>query len=376
MKRRIFYVTGTRADFGLLAGTLDAIARDPHLELGLCVTGMHLLEEFGNTVRDVERSGLPIVGRVPVSLGEGSGAEMAIAIADALSGLTRLFLSSRPDLLFVLGDRGEMLAATLAAVHLNIPVVHLHGGERSGTVDESVRHAISKLAHYHFVSTEASRERLVRMGEIPETIHVTGAPGLDSIAKFLPEERESLCADVGFDPALPVCLLLFHPVVQSAGQAGEQVLSLLTAVRDLGLQTIALMPNADAGNHLIRQALRDVSTDRCLRLFRHLARDRFLSWMARADVMLGNSSSGIIEAASFGTPVVNVGDRQCGRERNRNTIDVESPAQVRPAIERALALGRLPIANVYGDGGATERIVSLLKTLDLSASILNKLIAY
>lgn len=376
MTRRIFYVTGTRADYGLLQGTLKAIAGDPHLDLGLCVTGMHLAEEFGATVFEIERAGLPIVGRVPLAFGDGSGEEMAVAIGDALIGLARLLSSSRPDLLLILGDRGEMLAAAIAAVHLNIPVVHLHGGERSGTVDESVRHAISKLSHYHFVSTQASLERLIKMGEHPETVHVTGAPGLDAIANFMPEERESLCASVDFDPALPICLLLFHPVLQSADRAGEQMASLLTAAGDLGLQTIALMPNADAGNHLIRQALNEVSTDPCVKLFKHLERGRFLSWMARADVMVGNSSSGIIEAASFGTPVINVGDRQRERERNRNTIDIESPEQARPAIEQALTGGRLPIANVYGDGRATERIVSLLKTVDLSPPILNKLMAY
>ena len=171
--RRILYLTGTRADFGLMRATLAGIQAHPELKLGLLVTGMHLDPRYGDTVREVEASGLPVVARVPVALGDDDGATMARAIGLELLGAVDALASFHPDLLLLLGDRGEMLAGAIAALHLNIPIVHLHGGELSGTVDEPVRHAISKLAHYHFTATEGARERLIRMGERPEHIHVT-----------------------------------------------------------------------------------------------------------------------------------------------------------------------------------------------------------
>ncbi len=171
--RRVLYVSGTRADFGLMQRTLAAIAADPRLELGIAVTGMHLLAAYGDTVREIEAAALPVVARIPVALDGSGGGAMARALAVQLEALVGVCEQWQPDLVLVLGDRGDMLAAALAAVHLGIPVAHVHGGERSGTVDESVRHAISKLAHLHLVATAQSRDRLIRMGETPQQIWVS-----------------------------------------------------------------------------------------------------------------------------------------------------------------------------------------------------------
>ncbi|MBT8214327.1 MAG: UDP-N-acetylglucosamine 2-epimerase, partial [Acidimicrobiia bacterium] len=180
MTRHITYVTGTRADFGLMRSTLELMAEDSRLSVDIVVTGMHLDPAFGRTVDEVLESGLAVAGEVPVDLGAG-GAGMANAIGQELMGITDVLGRNRPDVVMVLGDRGEMMAAALAAVHLNMPVVHLHGGERSGTVDESVRHAITKLAHFHFTATAGARDRVVAMGEDPSRVFVTGAPGLDGL---------------------------------------------------------------------------------------------------------------------------------------------------------------------------------------------------
>lgn len=375
--RRIVYVSGTRADFGLLESTLLRADADPRLDVSICVTGMHLLPEFGLTVREIEAAGLSVMARIPVDLAGADGAGMARALGQALIGMTDAFAAQRPDLVLLLGDRGEMLAGALAALHLNIPIVHLHGGERSGTVDEPVRHAISKLSHYHLTATPGARERLVRMGEHPDHVFVTGAPGLDGLTEQVSQDRSALCDKYQLDPARPVALLVFHPVVQEACSAGTQMESLLTAVHAKNMQALCLMPNADAGNESIRAALEAWRGNPDVRLVTHLPRAEYVSWMAAADVQVGNSSSGIIEAASFGLPVVNVGSRQSEREQSGNVVDCDTTqSAILDAILGTDALRGRHFVNVYGDGNAGERIVERLATLSLDASILSKKNAY
>ncbi|MEB3275539.1 MAG: UDP-N-acetylglucosamine 2-epimerase, partial [Cyanobacteriota bacterium] len=328
MSRRVLYVSGTRADFGLMRRALAAIDADSRLQLGIAVTGMHLLPAYGETVREIEAAGLPVVARIPVTLDGSGGAAMARAMAAQLHGLVGVCEQWRPDLVLLLGDRGEMLAAALAAVHLNLPVAHVHGGERSGTVDESVRHAISKLAHLHLVATEQSRDRLIRMGELPQQIWVAGAPGLDGLplASGGPEARAAFCARHGFDPARPVLLLLFHPVLQEAATASQQADALLHGIAawaaqqppSVQPQLLVLAPNSDGGAAAIEQVWRERLPALGLehRLLTHLPRSAYLEALAVVDALVGNSSSGIIEAASFGLPVVDVGSRQQARERS------------------------------------------------------------
>lgn len=375
--RKIIYLSGTRADFGLLESTLLRANASPELDVSVCVTGMHLDAAYGNTVTDIEASGLRICGRIPVNLAETSGATMARSVGHEIVGLVDVLQQEKPDLLIVLGDRGEMLGAAIVAVHLNVPVVHLHGGERSGTVDELLRHAITKLSHFHFVATEGARERVIRMGEQDEQVYVTGAPGLDGIRDVAMIPRDSLCKDIGLDPLKPLALVVFHPVVQQADRAAEQTVALMEAIlAHQNLQAVVSLPNADAGGGAIRGA-HDSFNDPRLRFSNHFSRDTFLSWVAAADVMVGNSSSGIIEAASLGTAVVNVGDRQNSRERSGNVIDVDtSRAAIEEAIARALSFGKREWHNVYGDGRSGERIVSLLESLPLHKRILEKTNAY
>lgn len=375
--RRVCYVSGSRADFGLLAHTLALARTDPRLDVSVCVTGQHLCAEYGDTVRDIEASGLRICARVAVPLDGSSGAMMARAIGREILGIVDALETEQPGLVMVLGDRGEMLAGALAAIHLGMPVVHVHGGERSGTVDEPVRHAISKLAHYHFVSTRGARERLIRMGERAEQIFVTGAPGLDGLRDDASRTRSELCRELALDPQRPVILVVFHPVVQEASAAGNQATVVLEAVLGSGRQALCLMPNSDAGARRIRTALTRYEQHRDVRIATHLARRDFASWLAAAEVMVGNSSSGIIEAASFGLPVVNVGERQSGRERSTNVVDVAIEGRaIVAAIERALAAGKREVTNVYGDGQASRRIAELLATIPLDAALLRKTNAY
>jgi GDP/UDP-N,N'-diacetylbacillosamine 2-epimerase (hydrolysing) len=376
-RRRICYVSGTRADFGLMESTLHAIAADPRLSLTVIVTGMHLSPRHGETVAEIEAGGFAIAARVPVDLEDASGAAMARNLGKMLIGITDALRADRPDLVLLLGDRGEMLAGALAAIHLDLPIAHIHGGERSGTVDEPIRHAISKLAHLHLVATQGARERLIRMGERAECIRVVGAPGLDGLAALAATDRQALCATAGLRADRPLALLVFHPVLAEAERAAAQTREIVGALAAEEIQTLALMPNSDAGNLAVREVLLAAQRPGQLVVRTHLGRPQFISWLACCDVMVGNSSSGIIEAATFGTPVVNVGSRQNLRERNANVVDVECDAPaVRAALRAALAGGRAAPANIYGDGRAGSRIVDWLAEVPLSAALMEKCNAY
>jgi GDP/UDP-N,N'-diacetylbacillosamine 2-epimerase (hydrolysing) len=376
-RRKVCYVTGTRADFGLMQSTLQRIQQSEMLELSIIVTGMHLLQQYGLTVSQIEAAGLPIAARVAVEDGSPTGALMARNVGRMLMGMVDALEASRPDIVMVLGDRGEMLAGALAAIHLNIPVVHIHGGERSGSVDEPVRHAISKLAQLHFVATDESKMRLVRMGEAENRIFVVGAPGLDGLSETALVNRQTLCTGVGFDPARPVALLVYHPVLQEADRSGEHAALIVDAVLTRGFQIIALRPNSDAGSAGVRAVFEARASAGDIQLATNLPRLEYLSWLAGSNVLVGNSSSGILEAATFGTPVVNIGSRQRFRQRNANVIDTPvDRAGLDEALAWALASPRFDRYNIYGDGRAGERIVELLAGIHLSESSVEKTNVY
>lgn len=377
--RHVCYVSGTRADFGLMSRTLAAIEAHPGLSLSLLVTGMHLSAAHGHTVDEIERAGLTVAARVPVPMEPATGATMARNIGLMTGAFVDALEAERPDVVLLLGDRGEMLAGAVAALHLNIPVAHACGGERSGTVDEPVRHAISKLSHLHFAATGGARDRLVRMGEAPEHVHVVGAPGIDGLDDDPRAPRAAVAASHGLNPDRPIALFVYHPVLQEADRAEADTALLIEALLEAGCQVIALMPNSDAGSDGVRRALAAADADPDVRVLTHLPREAFLDALAVADIMVGNSSSGITESASFGTPVLNVGRRQNLRERNANLVD--APAEtgpVREAIARLLAHGRFARANIYSlpGGTAAGRIAALLASAPLDETLLMKVNRY
>lgn len=376
MSRLILYVSGTRADYGLMRATLQAIDCHPDLRLGILVTGMHLDPAYGETVQEIAADGFTIVGRLPSGETASDGAAMARGISRMIAGFTDAMTRERPDIVLLLGDRGEMLAGAIAAIHLDLPIVHIHGGERSGTVDEPVRHAISKLAHYHFAATQDAAGRLHQMGEREDKIFTVGAPGLVGLSQLATRSRAELATQAGLDPAKPIALLVYHAVLQEAGRSGIVAEAILDALAAHGFQTIALKPNSDSGSDLVRAQLEARAGRSDLVVETHLARSVFVNWMAVADLMVGNSSSGIIEAATFGTPVVNIGARQHLRQRNANVIDVASDAAaITMAVEAAKNRPRFLPSNVYGDGLSDGRIAMLLASLPL-AGVTSKSNAY
>jgi GDP/UDP-N,N'-diacetylbacillosamine 2-epimerase (hydrolysing) len=391
--RRIAYLSGTRADFGLMRATLLKIAATPGLALEVIVTGQHLSAAHGHTVDEIRASGLAIAAEIALDMSTRTGASMSLGIADCLRGVTEALARSKPDLLMLLGDRGEMLAGAIAALHLGIPSVHLHGGERSGTVDEPVRHAISKLATHHLVATAASRERLIAMGEDAARIHLTGAPGLDGLRALGAMSRVDCLQALGLAADARFGLVVFHPVVQQAASAKQQTWALARALSAPGLPLVWLEPNADAGARGVLEALdeaeaaghaADHPADHSKgqgasnwptgsRRVTHLSRPLFAAALAHCEWLAGNSSAGIIEAATFGTPVLNVGDRQRLRERAGNVVDAEPQQEaLASGLAQVQALGRRPWENPYGDGQAAGRIAALLATLPLDPALLEK----
>lgn len=371
--RKIIYVSGTRADFGLMLSVLRRLHQDPSIDFSICVTGMHLSPNYGNTIQEIEAEGFSIIAKISVDIESTTRESMAKCVGHQILEMTEVFKKERPDIILLLGDRGEMLAAALVAAHLNIHVVHVHGGERSGTIDEMMRHAISKFAHYHFVATENSRERLIKMGEKANHIFVTGAPGLDGLenASFL--SREELCQSLRLSSDRPVALVVFHPVVQEMENSAEQMQKVMDSALKLGLQCLCLKPNADAGSIKIREMLDNYSSNSDVRIVTHFTRESYLAWLSSCDVLLGNSSSGIIEAASFHKPVVNIGSRQNLRERGDNVIDAHCESQaIEAAIRLALERKNKKYHNIYGDGRSGERSHQYLKTLPLTSDLLNK----
>ncbi len=375
--RKIVYISGTRADFGLMKNTLYAINANYQFDLNLIVTGMHLLNEYGNSIKEIKDSNLNILGTVKVSLSGSCRTEMSRAIGEQIIGFTKLLQKENPDIILLLGDRGEMLAGAIAAIHLNIPIAHIHGGELSGTIDEPVRHAISKLSHFHFVSTESSQNRLIKMGENPDNIFVTGAPGLDEVSNLNLIKREVILSRVGLLINKPFILLLFHPENDIRQSINKQIITILDSIINKGFQVLAIMPNSDSGSSVIVSVLKQYESNQKIKVFKNFNRTEFLSLVYEANVFVGNSSSGIIESASLGTPFLNLGKRQKHRERNANVIDSPiNSSMISDGLDKALDMKDNEFHNIYGDGQSSIKIVNLLKSISLESAILEKINAY
>jgi UDP-hydrolysing UDP-N-acetyl-D-glucosamine 2-epimerase len=380
VRRRIGVVTVSRSDYGHLRSVLDGICLAPDLELVLFAAGMHLVPEFGDTLRDIEADGFPIAERIEMLDGGDTPEAVAISTGRGVEGFARAFARQRPDLLVLLGDRFEMLAAAVAALPFALPVAHIHGGEVSeGAMDNQIRHAITKLAHLHFASADVHARRIGRMGEEAWRIHTVGAPGLDRLIGLAAMPREILARELTLPPGEPWLIVTFHPVTLEYRNTAFHVDELLAALEKIDGTLVITYPNADTSGRVIIDRLEEFASrhpGHC-RLVRSLGERLYLSLLSHADVMIGNSSSGLIEAPSFGLPAVNIGARQRGRLRGTNVIDV---APSREEILRGIEAAREPAfrararaaANPYGDGRAAPRIVEVLSKVPLDARLIQK----
>jgi UDP-hydrolysing UDP-N-acetyl-D-glucosamine 2-epimerase len=366
MKRTIAVVTTSRADYSHLYWVLRDLAAHPEVDLKLIVLAAHLSPEFGATVGEIERDGFPVASRIECLLSSDSDVGMAKTLGLAVLGLTDALAQMRPDLLLLIADRYEMLAPASVALTLRIPVAHIEGGEISeGAIDDAVRNALTKMAHIHFTSTDTARARVISMGEEPWRVHRAGAPSLDHIRRSTLLTRAELEKALELSLADAVTVVAYHPVTLFKDTTAEAD-AVFAALESLSGQIIFCYPNADAGSHELMARIRTLcATHPDAHLFINLASITYWSLLREASVLLGNSSSGIMEAASFALPVVNVGLRQQGRERGSNILDAEASvdsirAQVSRSRQPAFRESLQAMNNIYGDGHAAERIASVL----------------
>ncbi len=377
-RRRIGVVTTSRADYSHLYWPLRELAANAGVELGVFALGPHLAPQFGNTIHEIERDGFPIRARIECLLNSDSDTGMAKTIGLATLGLADALSAWRPDILLLIADRYEMLAPASVALALRIPIAHIEGGEVSqGAIDDHVRNALTKLAHIHFTSTQTARRRVIAMGEEPWRVHHAGAPSLDHMRRSTLLSRSAIEAQLGLTFTMPTLLAAWHPVTILRDTNAEAD-ALFTALAQAPGQLVFVYPNSDAGSHALIERTQALAATRAnTRLFVNLEAITYWSLLGQVDALVGNSSSGIMEAASFALPVVNVGMRQQGRERAANVIDAPADAPaILDAIHRALApelrAGLREMKNPYGDGTAATTIARVLTTVPLDGLLIKR----
>lgn len=378
MRRRICVVTGSRAEYGLLFWVLYDLRAAQDIELQLIVTGMHLAPEFGLTVSDIERDEFEISRRVDMLISGDSPSAAAKSIGVGVIGLSDAFEGLSPDLVLVLGDRFEILSAVQACLIHKIPVAHIAGGDTTeGAFDESIRHAITKMAHLHLVTNELSARRVLQLGEDPRHVHIVGSPGLDHLRRATLMNRAELEQALQAPLGRRNLLVTFHPVTLDADHGLEQVGELIAALdaEEPGTIMWVTRPNADPGGRGIAAAFdawADKHKDR-VRIYTSLGQVRYLSLMAQVDAIVGNSSSGLYEAPSFQIPTINVGDRQRGRLAATSVVNCEPTRDsIREALRLAETLDCQTVLNPYGDGQSAGRIVDLLRSFPLDGAVIKK----
>lgn len=371
--RKVCVVLVDRANYGRLKPVMQAIADTPGLELQVVAAGTMVLERFGRPVDIVETDGFRVDSQVYVELEGSTPVTMAKSVGFAVVEFASEFQRLRPDLVLLIGDRYEALAAAIAAAYMNLCLVHLQGGEVSGSIDESARHAITKLAHYHVPSTRRAAEYLMRMGESEETILDIGCPSSDLASRLDRTLHSGVLHAHGsgatIDPKRPFLLVTYHPTTTEYGGETEQILNLLSALARVRVQTLMLWPNIDAGSDHISKSIRvfrNTEETGWLRLITNLMPEDYLKVLANSACAIGNSSSFVRDASFFGTPVVLVGQRQDGRERDRHVAPVMPVTdEIERAVRAQLAHGRYPPSKLYGDGGVSSRVAQRLVEIPL-----------
>jgi len=370
-KRRIGVVTSSRADYSHLYWPLRELAAHCDIELGVFVLGAHLSPAFGGTLGEIERDGFPIKARIECLLSSDTDTGMAKTIGVAILGLTDALTAWRPDILLLIADRYEMLAPASVALALRIPMAHIEGGENSqGAIDDQVRNALTKMAHIHFTSTETARRRVIAMGEEPWRVHRAGAPSLDHLRRSALLDRAGVEARLGLSFDGPTILVAWHPVTILKDTNAEAD-AFFDALAESPGQLVFVYPNSDAGSYALMERTKELAARRGdTRIFVNLDAVTYWSLLGQVDAMVGNSSSGIMEAASFALPVVNVGMRQQGRERAANILDAPAEkAVIASALRRALSTelreSLRGMVNPYGDGNAAKKITQVLATVAL-----------
>jgi UDP-hydrolysing UDP-N-acetyl-D-glucosamine 2-epimerase len=376
--RQIAVVTGTRAEYGLLRALLKEITRTSTLALRLMVTGAHLSPRFGSTYREIKADGFPIADRIDLELDGDSPVEIARAVARSVVGFADAFTRNRPDLLVLLGDRYEILGAAQAALLAGIPIAHIHGGELTeGAIDDAIRHCLTKMSHFHFTAAEPYRRRVIQLGEQPERVFNVGAPGNDDLLDTTLPSVEELESGLHLDLKAGYFVVTYHPVTLEQGDQATPLAQLQEALDAFApIKVIITGVNADPGNRVLAESLATYARKhpQRVRLETSLGRRRYLAAVKHSLAVIGNSSSGVIEAPGFGVPSVNIGDRQRGRLRARSVIDCPPErdaivAAIKQALSPQFRAGLVGMVSPYGKGGAAKEIVRILCDIPLDRAL-------
>lgn len=379
--KKIAYVSGTRADFGLMMPILRAISQNKHLDLQVYATGMHLMPELGGTVNYLRKE-FPNSLKINATFETDDWVGVAKFTGKFLNEVVKIFAKNRPDFVLTLGDRPEMLCVAMACLYLGIPTGQVHGGEKTSTIDEVARHAITKLSHVHFPATEKSAHRIEKMGEEKWRIHVVGAPALDTILNEKLLTRNELCKQLGLDWQKRYILVTQHSVSEEIEQVEAQIGETISAVKSFNLPVVIIYPNADPGGRKIIKIIEKEKRNTFFHIFPNLEYRQFLALEKWAAVWVGNSSGAMIESSSFRTPVVNIGTRQMGRQRGTNVIDTGyNRKEIEDAIDKSLNdltyLKQLKkIKNPWGDGKTGPRVAKILESIIINSRLLTKQITY
>jgi len=369
--KKVCVVIGSRANYSSIKSAMFAIKSHPQLELQLVVGASAILDRYGAVIGLIEKDGFIPNAKVHMLIEGETPATMAKSTGLGLLELPTIFEILRPDVVLTVGDRFETMATTLAAAYMNITVAHTMGGEVSGTIDESIRHAVTKFSHIHFPASNGARERIIKLGELSQHVHMVGCPRIDLIADILAsssklKDDELFKTGVGnkFNLEEPFVLVSQHPVTTEYGVGEHQILKTLEAVKNLNLPAIVLWPNSDAGSDDISRGIRkwrEKGLDKSMHFFKNLPISTYVKLMEKTSCLIGNSSSGIREGAFIGTPVVNIGTRQNARDRGSNVIDVDyDELEIRTAIDKQVLHGKYAMNPIYGDGNAGQRIAEIL----------------
>lgn len=380
VKLKVAVVTTSRADYGLLCPLLKKLSEDSFFELYTIVTGSHLLMEQGMTIEAIKKDGIEINAKVETDINGDTEYDICSGISKAMEKFSRLLVDNKPDLLILLGDRYELWAFAMTAVIHKLPIAHIHGGEATyGVIDEAIRHSVSKMSSIHFPSIDIYRNRIIQMGELPERVFTVGALGIDNIKNIDTITKEELGQFTGMDFAKDVALMTYHPVtLDDYDSSSIQIVEILKALLYSKYDVLITMPNADTGGHQIYNQIMKYVEDypNKFKLFKSLGQKRYISALEHSKLMIGNSSSGIIESASFKIPVINIGDRQEGRYKPLNVIDCScDKVSILNAINKVesdqFQKSLENLINPYGDGNTANKIVDILKTINIKKEKLN-----
>jgi GDP/UDP-N,N'-diacetylbacillosamine 2-epimerase (hydrolysing) len=370
MKQKIVFITGTRAEYGVLQDLLSKIDLDDNFELSLIVTGMHLMNKYGTTIKEIEKDGFKIDSIIDLKLEDNTNYCMSKSIGSGIIEMTDALKNINPNLVIVTGDRGEMLAGAIAAAHLNIKVAHISGGDMTTgvTIDEKIRHAITKFSDIHLASSEESAKNLIMMGENSKFVFPVGNPGIPLAHKVDDKSKMKISERYCLDLINPIILVIQHPTTTQTDKSSFQMKETMEAVKELGLQTIVIYPNSDAGSEAIIRVIKEYNHLNFIQIHQNINREDFKDIMALADVMIGNSSCALLEAPSFNLPAVNIGKRQEGREHTTNVIHVDhDKIQIIEAIRKALTPEfkdqTIRSISPYAINNAEENIIKILREL-------------